>query len=85
MREFLADYVGQYEVRSGFVLNITLEADKLWVQPTGQRKAELFPESETKFFFKVVDAQVTFVKDAAGKVTRLVLHQGGDHDAKRIN
>lgn len=80
----LNDYAGQYEVTPGFVLNITVEADKLWVQPTGQRKAELFPESETKFFFKVVDAQVTFVKDAAGKVTRLVLHQGGDHEAKRI-
>ncbi|HSO76194.1 MAG TPA: serine hydrolase [Blastocatellia bacterium] len=81
----LRDYAGQYELRPEFVLNITVEADKLWVQPTGQRKAELFPESEAEFFFKVVDAQVTFVKDAAGKVTRLVLHQGGDHEAKKIN
>ncbi len=80
----LNDYAGQYEISPDFILNITVEADKLWVEPTGQRKAELFPESETKFFFKVVDAQVTFVKDAAGKVTRLVLHQGGDHEAKRI-
>lgn len=80
----LDDYVGQYELTPGFVLNITVEADKLWVQATGQPKGELFPESETEFFFKVVDAQVTFVKDAAGNVTRLVLHQAGDHEAKKI-
>jgi CubicO group peptidase (beta-lactamase class C family) len=82
--KILDDYAGQYELTPGLILNITVEADKLWVQPTGQRKAELFPESETEFFFKVVDAQVTFVKDSDGKVTRLVLHQGGDHEAKRI-
>ena len=66
------------------VLSITREADKLWLQATDQPKAEMFPESETRFFLKIVDAQVTFVRDAAGKVTRLVLHQAGDHEAKRV-
>lgn len=78
------DYVGQYELAPGLVLSITREADKLWAQVSDQPKSELFPESETKFFLKVVDAQVTFVRDAGGKVTRLVLHQTGDHEAKRI-
>ena len=32
-------------------------------QATGQSKLEVFPESETKYFLKVVDAQLTFVKD----------------------
>jgi CubicO group peptidase (beta-lactamase class C family) len=78
------DYVGEYELAPGFTINVTRDADKLWLQATGQPRAQIFPESQTKFFLKVVDAQVTFVKDAAGKVTRLVLHQGGDHEAKRI-
>ena len=54
------------------------------VQATGQDKFEVFPESETKYFVKVIDAQVTFVKDAKGEVTHLILHQGGDRQAKKI-
>lgn len=78
------DYVGEYEIAPGVTMNITRDADKLWVQATGQPRVQIFPESPTKFFLKVVDAQVTFVKDAAGRVTHLVLHQGGDREAKRI-
>lgn len=40
-------------------------------------KVELFAESPTEFFLKEVDAQITFEKDPTGKVTRLILHQGG--------
>jgi hypothetical protein len=83
--KILDDYVGQYELAPGFVLSITREADKLWAQASEQPRAELFPESETKFFLKAVDAQVTFVRDASGRVTRLVLHQTGDHEANKIN
>ena len=46
-------------------------------QATGQPKVELYPEEETKFFLKVVDGQVEFVKSEDGKVTGLVLIQGG--------
>ncbi len=38
---------------------------------------EIFAETETKFFLKVVDAQVEFIKDASGTVTGIVLNQGG--------
>lgn len=78
------DYTGQYELEQGLVLNVTREADTLWLQAIGQPKIQLFPESQTEFFLKVADAQVTFVRAPAGKVTRLVLHQGGDREAKRI-
>jgi hypothetical protein len=36
----------------------------------------IFAESETKFFPKVVDAQIEFVRDSTGAVTHMVLHQG---------
>jgi hypothetical protein len=52
-------------------------------QITGQPKFPLFAESENHFFLKVVDAQVEFVKDAQGKVTHLIIHQGGV-DAKAV-
>jgi CubicO group peptidase (beta-lactamase class C family) len=77
-------YVGQYEVEPNFILTFTREGDRLMAQAGGQPKMELFPESETKFFLKVVDAQVTFVKDDKGKVTHLILHQGGERKAMKI-
>jgi CubicO group peptidase (beta-lactamase class C family) len=75
---------GRYELATNFVLTVTASGEQLFVQGTGQPKAEVFPESETNFFAKVVDAQLTFYKDRAGKVTHLVLHQNGDHEAKRL-
>lgn len=76
-RSLLQGYVGNYELRPGFALAITLEGDQLMSQATGQRKLPLFAESETKFFLKVIDAQLEFFKDEQGAVTHAVLHQGG--------
>jgi CubicO group peptidase (beta-lactamase class C family) len=78
-------YVGEYELNPGFSITILRREGKLISQATGQPEVELFPESETRFFLKVVDAQVDFVKDAGGRVTGLLLHQGGmDLPAKKI-
>ena len=77
-------YVGDYELAPGFVLTVTREGDRLMTQATGQQKVEVFPSSETEFFLKVVDAQITFVRGPDGKVDQLVLHQGGrDMPAKK--
>jgi hypothetical protein len=54
-------------------------------QITNQPKFEVFPESETVFFLKVVDATFNFVKDEKGKVTHIVIRQGGRNTkAKRL-
>ena len=78
-------YVGQYELAAGEVFTVRRDGDKLRAQLTGQPNFEVFPESETNFFYKVVDAQLTFVKDAAGKVIELVLHQNGDKTARKTS
>jgi CubicO group peptidase (beta-lactamase class C family) len=81
----LDPYIGEYEITPGLVLTLSREGDQLWMQATGQRRAELFAESETSFFLKEADIQLTFVKDASGKVTHLILRQGGfDMDVKKI-
>ena len=78
-------FVGQYELRPGFILTVTKEDNQLMTQATGQGKFQVFPESDTKFFLKVVDAQVEFVTEAQGRVTHLVLYQGGrETKAKKI-
>src|SRR3974390_138003 len=78
-------YVGEYELGAGDVFTIRRDGDRLRAQLTGQPNFEIFPESETNFFYKVVDAQLTFVKDANGKVTELILHQNGDKTARKTS
>lgn len=78
-------YAGDYELTPTFIVTITSENGKLMAQPSGQSKNELFPSSETEFFLKVVNAQVTFVKNEQGQVTQLILHQNGRNmPAKKI-
>ena len=77
--KILAQYAGSYELRPGFDLVITLEGDKLMSQATGQSRVQIFPETETKFFLKVTDAQVEFLRDEKGVVTHLMLDQGPTH------
>ena len=79
-------YVGRYELSPSFAITVTREGGQLFVQATGQPRFEVFPESETKFFLKVVDAQVTFVTGAEGRAEALILHQGGiDQRGERVD
>ena len=69
--------MGEYQIAHGFSITVSIIDGKLFGQPTGEAKAELFAASETQFFLTVVDAQVEFVKDATGKITGMLLVQGG--------
>ena len=73
--EILETYVGSYALTPEFIITITHEGGALFAQATNQPKIPVYPESETEFFYKVLDAQITFGKDDAGAVTNLVLHQ----------
>ncbi|QQX77156.1 MULTISPECIES: serine hydrolase [Aequorivita] len=73
----LETYVGNYELKPGFVLTVTKEGNQLKAQATGQPGFEIFPKSETEFYVKVVAAQITFNKNSAGVVESLTLFQGG--------
>ena len=70
-----SDYVGEYDYGHNAILTVTKEGDRLLAQLTGQPKFEIFPRSETEFFWKVVNAQVTFVKNDKGKVSKIIHHQ----------
>lgn len=73
----LKNHEGTYEIAPTFSIVVTLENGGLMIQATGQPKINIYPKSETKFYLKVVDAQIEFFKDATGKVEKLELHQGG--------
>lgn len=81
----LDSYVGDYQIIPGMVLSITRDGERLFGQATGQGKAELHAESETVFFVREANAVITFARDATGKITHLMLKQGGlDTKANRV-
>jgi CubicO group peptidase (beta-lactamase class C family) len=66
-------YVGEYELVPAFHIVVTREGAGLFIQATAQPKFPIFAESESEFFLKVVDAQITFSRDG------LILHQNGQN------
>ena len=73
----LDQYTGQYQFAPNYLLTITREGDRLMGQATGQPKVQFFPESETKFFLKVIDADLTFVKNVKGEVSEAIFNMNG--------
>jgi len=73
----LSKYVGTYEVAPGVNMVMRLDGDHLTTQLAQQPQIPVFAESETKFFLKVVDAQLEFFTDANGAVTHAVMFQNG--------
>jgi hypothetical protein len=69
----LAKYAGVFQMTPAVSVTITLEGDRLMAQLTGQGKLPIFPQNETLFFLKAVDAQLEFAADGSS----LVLHQNG--------
>ncbi len=70
-------YVGFYRAAPSLFLAITREGGRFFTQLTGQPRVEIYPESPTKFFATVVAAQISFVTNAEGTSSELVLHQNG--------
>ncbi|KRR13425.1 hypothetical protein CQ12_09895 [Bradyrhizobium jicamae] len=81
----LAAYTGRYELTPTFALTVRADGARLFVRGTGQDELQVFAESETDFFSRVVNAQITFARPEGGAAPSLVLHQNGrDRVAKRI-
>jgi len=73
----LKEYIGTYEISPSFSITVTHESDGLSIQATGQPKVNIYPETDTKFFLKIVDARLEFERNASNQVERLVLYQNG--------
>lgn len=71
----LAAYAGRYPVTPNFVLIITPRDGYLGVQATAQDEIAAFPDSKTRFFTRVVDAQLSFELGPDGRATAVTLHQ----------
>ncbi len=72
----LKEYTGSYKLAPGVDFEVRVEAGQLMVKLTGQSWLPVFAHAADKFFYKVVDAQITFNREA-GEVASLTLHQNG--------
>ena len=75
--EVLDEYVGVYAIDSSARFTLLRRGDGLVARLTGQPFAPLFASAKDEFFYKVVDAQLSFHRDASGRIKSLTLHQNG--------
>ena len=81
----LEKFVGKYTLAPGAVFTVEADDGKLTIGLTGQPAYQVFARSETEWFYKVVDATITFKVDKKGKCDSLVLFQNGiKQTAKRM-
>ncbi len=82
----LEAYAGRYLLDGRTLVEISKEGDKLMGQPGGSPKAELIPQSDTAFFVKEANSEVTFERDEKGNVVRFAMKSGTQNQsAKRLN
>ena len=66
------DYVGQYQLRPGYVVTVTSEGGRLFIQPGAEKRTGLRPESESRFSIEGGGPDIvfvrTFLKEEAGRV-----------------
>ena len=72
----MAGYAGTYRAPGGnFVA--TVKDGHLFMQLGSEPSFEIYPSAKDEFYYKVVDAQITFHRDASGAIAGLTLHQSG--------
>ncbi|WP_288378299.1 serine hydrolase [uncultured Massilia sp.] len=70
---------GRYEIQPGMVLEVAREGGRYYLQPSGQRRVEIFPLSESRFFARDVEADISFEEGG------MIFRQGGrSHTGRRI-
>ena len=83
----LDNYVGSYKDEVGPEIIIFKQNNKLYITNKGYEEKVKFllrPESETDFFHTEMDSTVSFIKNDAGIITDLILHQEKDIQAKKL-
>lgn len=82
--EELKEYEGQYDVSGQFVLEIIVEGQKIYGQ-VGPDRHEILYVSTDQFLAKSIDAKLTFVRNESDEITGLILKQGNQREAQKID
>lgn len=71
-------YVGRYEISPSASFTVTREGDRLFGERNGRPRQPLLPETETVFFTPGAPrTRKLFVRDADGRVTRMIDRRDG--------
>jgi beta-lactamase regulating signal transducer with metallopeptidase domain len=70
-------YTGHYKLSDSAVMTVTRTGTQLSAKITGQPAVEIYPDTSTHFFYRVVKADVDFVADGLAPATAMTLHQNG--------
>jgi Domain of unknown function (DUF3471)/Copper type II ascorbate-dependent monooxygenase, C-terminal domain len=70
--QILDRYVGHYQLALNAELEVSRSGNRLFIKSQG-KSIEIFPLSETTFFSKDVDSQITFIKNEKGEVTEFTV------------
>jgi len=84
-RNFLKYLSGSYTFAPNFIINITRRGKQLFAQATDQSKHPIYPESRSKFFYRNINAQISFTFGSNRLAQEITLHQNGANlSGKRI-
>ncbi len=72
----LDEYVGVYQLAQQARFTVIKVGDDLRVRLSGQPFLTVFPSARDEFFYRAVEAQISFQR-TAGRISGLVLHQYG--------
>ncbi len=80
--QLLDSFLGKYEFGPGAIGTVTREGDALKWRGGNRMPVTLVPLSETHFFAKETETEMTFIKNEKGQVTDLLLRLGSCQDSK---
>jgi Domain of unknown function (DUF3471) len=79
------DYAGSYRLENGVHFVILRDGGRLLLEADPLGRVELYPESTTKFFLRITDAQISFLRDTGDKVTHVLARiNGQESPGKRV-
>lgn len=76
-KEVLQKYVAVYDFGQGFKISVFLNNEQLMAQAKGQEDYPIYADKENRFFFKVVEAELEFVRNEKGIIDKMILYQNG--------
>ena len=87
--EALKKYAGRYEVEVGLIpistLDVSLEADTLWIKPSLLKKRKLIHKSKSLFVDEVDGKRYAFAKNDEGAVASVTFeYEGADYTAQKV-
>lgn len=81
----LKSYIGEYQLKPGMIISITVENGKLIVEVTGRGTMSGIAKSNIQFFLKEANTIIQFNKNSSNAVESLSLFAGGEEMlAKRL-